>query len=64
MPKMLSIVSLLTSLDISRTTFHRLRKNAGFPAPVIMHGKIQRWSEEDVEAWLSKRREKGTPEAI
>lgn len=62
MAKMLSINSLLVSLDISRTTLHRLRKDAGFPAPAVVHGRMQRWSEDDVDAWINQKRKKGTPE--
>lgn len=62
MGQLLSINSLLSRLQIGRTTLHRLRKNAGFPEPALVRGKMQRWSVDDVEAWIQAQK-KETPKA-
>lgn len=44
-------------LDVSRTTLWRLRKEEGFPKPVHLVGKVWRWKEAEVLAWIEQRRD-------
>lgn len=53
---LLSSASIREKMDISRSTFWRLRKNPDFPAPVILYGSLERWNAEEVEAFLNSRR--------
>lgn len=65
MGQMIDIETLLLRLAVGRTTLYRLRKNAGFPPPALCVGRIQRWRETDVTAWIeAQAAKKGTPEVV
>lgn len=54
--KYLTQKDLCRSLDVSRTTFWRLRKEEGFPKPVHLVGRVWRWKDSEVKEWMEQRR--------
>lgn len=61
MGQLIDIKTICSKLRVGRTTLDSLRKRADFPPPALRVGKLQRWSEEEIEEWL--RNQKETPEA-
>lgn len=55
MEKMLNIDDVADILDISRSTFNRIRGRGGGPKEVRL-GKQVRFREEDVWDWLEEKR--------
>ena len=53
MEKLMTAKDVMEMLQISTTAFWRIRKNGDFPAPSInINRKLQRWSEQDVQAYM------------
>ncbi len=42
-------------IPVSASTFWRMVKNAQFPAPVKLTGRITAWSNDDVQNWLDAK---------
>ncbi|MBE3868275.1 helix-turn-helix transcriptional regulator [Vibrio parahaemolyticus] len=52
---LLKIEDILQMLNISRTTFWRIRKESEFPEPVKLGCRILGWPKEEVERWILDR---------
>lgn len=51
---MLTMNQLLAKLQVSRAMIYKMIKKHGFPPP-HKFGSASRWSESDVDKWVSKR---------
>lgn len=50
---LLSIEEVRTMLKVSRSTFHRMRRDKLFNVPAVANmGKILRWQRSSVTAWV------------
>jgi predicted DNA-binding transcriptional regulator AlpA len=54
-PAALSVRAMCERLDISESTFHRIRDEAWFPRPIMLSSKICRWIWVEVEDALRQR---------
>jgi predicted DNA-binding transcriptional regulator AlpA len=52
---------LMEFMNISRSTLWRLTQLDDFPRPVILMG-LKRWRQEELESWLSTRRDQSVTE--
>ena len=46
-------VSVLTGL--SRSHVYWLRRNSGFPEPLLLSSRVVRWVEQEVVEWIAER---------
>lgn len=53
--RMLSADDVATKLKISRSTFYRTAKVAGFPKPKRFSKSIVRWLESEIDDWIDSR---------
>ena len=54
---LLDIAKVCKYLNLSRSTFHRIRKVGNFPSPYLI-GEKQLWRKSDIDAYLEKTRER------
>ncbi len=54
-PTFLSVRGMCDRLDVSESTFHRIRDEEWMPRPIVLSPKVCRWSWAEVEEALRKR---------
>ena len=54
---LLTLEEVMAQLKMSRTSIYRLMAEYGFPRPVKIGGRTNRWREEDVAEWLARQPE-------
>lgn len=58
MSKMLKSSEVAGKLSLSMDAFYAFRrKTPDFPEPVMLSTKVARWAEEDVDAWITQKKE-------
>jgi len=53
MPELITLSQVADMLGISKSTFHRIRKDYDFPKAVVV-GKRERWLLHDIAAWVRR----------
>ena len=57
--RLLRISEVQARTSLGRSTIYRWAAEGRFPAPVMLGGRVARWVEAEVEAWMRERLEKG-----
>jgi predicted DNA-binding transcriptional regulator AlpA len=56
---LLNPASVSEKLGISKAALHSLRgREASFPQPIRVSQKVLRWDEDDIDQWLTAKKEK------
>lgn len=58
LPDLISSTKIREKLQISRSTFWRIRKDPNFPTPMVLFGTVERWKIEEIEEFLKSRTHK------
>lgn len=52
---LLTLDEVMAQLKMSRTSIYRLMTEYGFPRPLKIGGRTNRWRQEDVAEWLDRQ---------
>ncbi len=55
MRKFIKIKEIMRKLDISMSTFHKLKKDSTFPKPVKIGRKLVRYDEIEITDWINSK---------
>jgi prophage regulatory protein len=58
--RLLRLPEVVDRVGLSRATIYSMIKRAEFPRPIPLTGRLRRWPEDVVDAWLAERRAETT----